>query len=272
MHNKSNIGYLPWFIWGLAAFYFFADYSARVSPSVMLTDLQQAFQVSAVGLGSLSAYFYYPYVAMQIPVGLLVDRYNVRYVLTIMSFLTALACFIFGSAESLLMAQIGRFLIGFSAAFAFVSALRLAAIWFPPARLGLLAGLTQALGMAGAFAGAYPVSYGVSTIGWRNTMFVMMMIFIVTAILIFLVVRDRKKASSTEEPRTYTSFASLIFILKNPQTWFNAIFAGMIYAPTAVLGELWGGVFFQFGHGFTYHQASFAVSCIFIIRCFTARA
>lgn len=271
--KQAAMGYLPWLIWGLAAFYYFADYSARVSPSVMLPELQQALEVTAVGLGSLSAYFYYPYVAMQIPVGILLDRYSIRYFLTVMSLVTAVACYIFGAADNLYTAQLGRFLIGFSAAFAFVSTLKLAAEWFPSNRLGLLAGLTQALGMAGAFFGAYPVSYGVSGIGWRHTMWVMAAVFVVIAIFIYLIVRD-KPSSKDDDSATNESAAdsaaedaensSLWSKLNNSQLWLNALFAGLIFAPTAVIGEFWGVSFFQFGRGFEYHSASLAVGCIFI--------
>lgn len=265
MNTKTEkLAYLPWVIWGLAAFYYFADYSARVSPSVMLPDLQQAFQVTAVGLGSLSAYFYYPYVVMQIPVGLLVDRYSIRWLLTAMSILTAVACFIFGAATDIQTAQLGRFLIGFSAAFAFVSTLRLAATWFPPQRLGLLAGLTQALGMAGAFAGAYPVSYGVSSIGWRSTMLVLGTVFIFTALLIYMIVRDKPNSKNTSSSSSKIKANGLLMVLKNKQTLLNATYAGLVFAPTAVIGEFWGVSLFEFGHGFNRHDAAFIIGCIFI--------
>lgn len=263
--------FLPWLVWAVAVAYYFCDYSARVSSGVMLPELQQALQVTAVGLGSLSAYFYYPYVAMQIPVGLLVDRISIRYLLMVMSILTAVGCIVFGNAQHLGQAELGRFLIGFSAAFAFVSALKLAAEWFPPKRLGLLAGLTQALGMLGAAMGEAPVSYSVSAYGWRYTMFGMSVIFILLSIVILCVVRDRPAnkpkinaiASHPKYPRL-SVWRSLKIVLSNRQTWLNALYSGLVFAPTAVLGEYWGVSFLQFGHGFEYHTAAFANGLIFI--------
>lgn len=261
---------LAWLIWGLAAAYFFSDYLARVSPGVMSRDLQIAFSVSASGLGLLSSFFYYPYILMQIPVGLLVDRYSVRWLLTLMALLTAVGCAVFGLAGTLWVAAFGRVLIGFSAAFAFVSALRLAATWFPPERLGLLAGLTQALGMWGAAFGDAPVSYLLEQVGWRHSMLLMAFVFIVLAILIFRFIQD---APTELHGGAYKAMAkkdkegvldSLGNVLTNRLTWFNAVYAGLLFAPTAVLGEFWGPAYLQYGRGLSGHQAAFANSLIFI--------
>lgn len=260
--------YLAWLIWGLAAAYFFSDYLARVSPGVMGRELQLAFSVSAVGLGLLSSFFYYPYVAMQIPVGLLVDRYSIRFLLTLMAILTALGCSVFGMAGNIWVAAVGRMLIGFSAAFAFVSALRLAAMWFPPSQLGLLAGLTQALGMWGAAMGEAPVSYLMSFVGWRHTMFSMAVLFIVLAVLIFRFVQDRPSyhlvASEKKKPKPHSISKSLGIILSNRQTWFNAVYVGFLFAPTAVIAEFWGPSYLEYGRGLSPHSAAFADGLIFI--------
>lgn len=238
----------------------------------MSRELQLAFSVSAGGLGALSAYFYYPYLAMQLPVGLIVDRYNIRNLLTIMALITALGCIGFGAASSLWLACLSRAAIGFSAAFAFVSALRLAAMWFPVAMFGVLAGLTQALGMLGAAVGEAPVSMLVSTIGWRQTMYVMAVVFFVLAGLIFKFVQvksdsllSRCDKSETSLKATLLSFcSSLKQVFLNKQVVLASLCAGLIYAPSAVIGEFWGPAFLQYGRGLSAHSAAFANGLIFI--------
>lgn len=257
---------LAWLIWGLAAAFYFSDYLARVSLGVMHRSLQLDFGLNEAGFGILASSFYIPYVIMQIPVGLLVDRYSIRGILTAMSLVTALGCCVFGLGDGLLMASIGRMLIGFSAAFAFVSALRLATSWFPPAMLGLLAGLTQSLGMLGASAGAAPVSFMVTTAGWRHTMLIIAFLFIALAILLYQYVRDKPDAIH-RDIRTQSRlgiFESLRIVLSHRQTWLNALYAGFLYGPTAVIGEAWGPAYLQFGCGMSAHAAAFATGLIFI--------
>ena len=164
------------------------------------------------------------------------------------------------------MASFGRMLIGFSAAFAFVSSLRLATSWFPPAMLGLLAGLTQALGMLGAAAGEAPVSFLVTLVGWRYSMLIIAFLFITLAGLLYQFVQDSPKAKPHEgRPiQAISILQSLGIILSNRQTWLNAFYAGFLYAPTAVIGEAIGPAYLQYGRGLTAHSAAFATGLIFI--------
>src|SRR3989338_3340653 len=149
MKTSKSYSFYPWVVWALAASFFLFEYVTRVAPSVMANQLMQEFHVYALGLGALSAFFYYPYIVMQVPVGMLVDRFGPRRLLTVMVLMCALSNFIFGIAHNIWMADLGRFLMGFSSAFAFVSCLKLATSWFYPIRFPLLAGITQALGMVG---------------------------------------------------------------------------------------------------------------------------
>lgn len=265
--SKVNLK-LSWLIWGLAATFFFTDYMARVAPSVMHKFLQVDFGINEVGFATLTSFFYVPYILMQIPVGLTVDRIKIRYLLTTMSILTALGCYIFGAAQNLETAAFARLVIGFSAAFAFTSALRLATAWFPPYMLGLLAGLTQAVGMLGASAGQAPLSYLISGVGWRNSMYVIGIIFLVLALLIFIYVQDspiiKRKSSENLLSKKYNILKSLKTVLSNKQTWINALYAGFLYGPSAVIGESLGPAYLQFGRGLSQHASAFAISLIFI--------
>ena len=264
--KKSRLGY-AWLIWGLSAAFYFSDYLARVAPGVMHRSLQHDFGISEAGFGILTASFYIPYIVMQIPVGLAVDRVSIRKLLTTMALITAFGCCVFGLAGSLMMASVGRMLIGFSAAFAFISTLRLATAWFPPVMLGLLAGLTQALGMLGASAGEAPISLLVAAVEWRHTMLIIAGLFIALAVLLYRFIRDDPTGSAVydvKQDRKPGLLESLKIILASRQTWINALYAGFLFAPTAVIGESFGPAYLQFGRGLSAHTAAFATGLIFI--------
>ncbi len=267
-HSTSVSPYMPWLIWGLAASFFFLEYIVRVAPSVMVPDLMLTFSASALAIGSLSAWFLYPYIAMQIPVGLLVDRYGPHRILTLMVCLCALGCLVYAIAPYLWVADLGRFMMGFSAAFAFVSALKLASLWFPPQRFALLAGLTQAVGMLGATLGEGPMSFLVAGYGWRHAMMIFTFIFLFLALLIGLLVRDAPSQTKTDREPSETEPKHLLVALKvvfaNPQSWVNAACAGLIYGPTAVFAELWGVSFLVHAYGLGPHVAAEAISTIFL--------
>jgi len=257
----------PWLIWGLGAALFFSEYFGRVAPSVMVPELMHDFNVTAFALGALSAFFYYPYIAMQVPVGMMVDRYGAHRLLTSTALVCAGGCLLFAYANSLVTAQVGRMLMGFGAAFAFVGALKLATNWFPPHRFGLLAGLTQALGMLGACVGQAPMAWSVETFGWRHTLFMVALSFVCLAVLIGLLVRDKPQGGIEvvqTRPRAMPLLAGLKMVLKNPQSWWNAIYAGLVYAPTAAFAELWGVTFLVNAYGIDTRTAAFGIGLIFI--------
>lgn len=265
---KSKNWLYPWVIWSLGAAFFLAEYFARNAPGIMVPELMRAFSVNATSLGSLSAIFYTAYLSMQMPVGTLVDRFGPHRLLTVTAALCAIGCFLFASADYLALAKMGRFLMGFGASFAFVGTLKLATIWFSPTRFGLLSGLTQALGMVGAAIAAGPLALVVHAIGWRNTMWVIGLLLLLLAILIGLIVRDapRQLPSRTKDDvREKIGFwEAFRVVLTNSQSWFNALYLGLVYAPTAAFGELWGVTYLTRVYDIDRTVAANAVSCIFI--------
>lgn len=271
MKTSKSYSFYPWVVWALAASFFLFEYVTRVAPSVMANQLMQEFHVYALGLGALSAFFYYPYIAMQVPVGMLVDRFGPRRLLTVMVLMCALSNFIFGIAHNIWMADLGRFLMGFSSAFAFVSCLKLATSWFHPIRFPLLAGITQALGMVGASMGEGPMSVLVAHTSWRMAMMISASIFFVIGILIAIFVRDKPAthtidayASSTSTEDTHSMWLGLLEVFKNPKTWTIAGYAGFIYASSAGFGELWGVTYLQHVFHLSNHVAAMAIGLIFI--------
>lgn len=257
----------PWLIWALGATFFLAEYFARVSPSVMLPDLMRSFNADALALGTLSACFYLAYIPMQLPVGMLVDRFGPHRLLTAMALLCGVACLLFGATKILFLGQSSRFLMGFSASFAFVGTLKLASRWFPARRFGLLAGLTQALGMLGAVIGEAPTAIAVQHIGWRNTMFIMGVAIIILGIFIGLIVRDKPKElipTRSTEPERSGLLQGLMLVVKNPRSWINAGYIGLLYAPTAAFAELWGVNFLSQNYHLSSTIAGAAIGTIFI--------
>lgn len=269
--EKSISKLTPWIIWGLAAFFFFSHYVVRVTPGIIVDDLKRAFiNTTELEIGLLGAAFYLPYVLMQMPVGYLVDRFGPRILLTIAVFLCGVSSILFAQASLFDMALLSRILLGFCSATAFVGALKLITNWFRPSQLALIVGITQALGMMGASIGNGLAPHLVSAIGWRSAFMVYSCVFFVLSIFIFMIVRNKpaKTKQIPNAPSQDNAPISLSNLFKtvvcNRYTWFNALFAGLLYAPSDVMGELWGKQFLKNIHLITEHQAEIAVSLLFV--------
>ncbi len=181
---------LAWTIWGWGAAFYLVGFFLRVTPAVMTAELMQAFQISATALGNLSAFYFYSYVAMQIPTGILADIWGPRRLLTAGALIAGSGTLMFAVAPSILWAYLGRFLIGGSVAVAFVGTLKLAGEWFPARFFSTVSGVALFFGIVGAvFAGA-PLRLSIISFGWRNTMLFSAVVTFVICAGVWLMVRD----------------------------------------------------------------------------------
>src|SRR5215510_7456664 len=107
----SRSGMLPVLGWLTAATFFFYAWVLRVAPSVMVEELMREFAVGAAVLGNLSAAYFYGYAGMQIPVGLLLDRFGPRRLILTATVVCAGGCVLFAVGTSLAAVTAGRFLV-----------------------------------------------------------------------------------------------------------------------------------------------------------------
>ncbi len=256
-----------WVIWSLSAFFMFYKYAIEVSPSVMTGTLMGEFNIDATQLGNLAASYFYAYLILQIPVGLLLDKFGPRRVTTVAILLCGLGSLVFSRAETLLVAEIGRFITGIGAAFAAVNCLKLIAVWFPPKKFAFMAGLMMTVAMLGAVGGQAPLSLFIKSVNWRVAMEVIALIGVVLAALFWLVVRDEgafMKRENRQLPPRIPIFKSVKDLLKNKQSWWLSIYSGLAFAPVMVFGGLWGVSFTKDAFNLQEHMAAQAVSLIFI--------
>ncbi len=181
---------LSFFIWGLAATFYLFGFFQRVTPGVLTEELSATFDLNRAALGNLSAFYFYFYAAMQIPVGLLVDRIGPRRILTAGCLLGGLGALLFGFAPTLAWAAIGRGLVGASVAVGWVSMLMLVAQWFSPGRFASMSGLSLAVGTMGAVLAGVPLRVLSDLFGWRAVMGASGMLAVTLGIVIWVYVRD----------------------------------------------------------------------------------
>jgi MFS family permease len=250
----------PLLAWVLGSLFFCYAFVQRVSPSVMVEELMRDFSAGAAILGNLSAFYFYAYAALQIPVGLLMDRIGPRRLMTGAALVAAAGSLLFAASDVLGGAYAGRLLIGAGAAFSWVGVLTVLTQWFPAARFALFTGMAQAVGMAGAIFGQAPLAIAVEGMGWRSTLVVLAAIGIVLAVAIWLVVRDKPHAAASSAG----IFASLKVLLRNRETLLNAAFGLSMTGPMLAFGGLWAVPYLMTVYGIERSAAAGIISFIFV--------
>ncbi len=260
---------VAWVIWALGAAYFGYAWVHRVAPSVMVDSLMRDFAVGAAILGNLSAVYFYAYAGMQLPVGMMLDRWGPRRMLTLMAAVAGLGGIMFATADGIGMAYAGRFLIGFGAAFGFVGALTLATNWFPPGRFAMLAGASMMAGMLGGVLGQAPLAALVEALGWRDALIGVGLAGFVLAAMVWLVVRDRPPDSPKPAPAADAVSVSGVWhglgrVAWRRQNWLLALFGGLMSAPLLAFGGLWGVPYVMQFYAASRPEAALTVSMMLV--------
>jgi len=246
--------------WLIAALFFFYAFLQRVSPSVMVEELMRDFAVGAAVLGHLSAFYFYAYAGLQIPIGVLLDRLGPRRLTTAAAALCAVGSLIFAIADSVALASLGRFLIGAGAAFSWIGALTVITQWLPPQRFALMGGLTQAIGMLGAIFGQAPLALAVGSVGWRLSVMALAGLAVAFTLALWLAIRDRPHKATA----SFGIGEGLRRVAGNPQTWLAALFGMTMTGPMLAFAGLWGVPWLTTVHGMDRASAAATLSLMFV--------
>lgn len=266
IRKNKNYALVGWLICALGAIFYSYEYFLRISPSVMEGSLREHFNLSATGFGMLAAYYHYAYVPMQLPVGVLMDRFGPRRLLTVACLICVVGSFMFADTFLFSVAATGRFLVGLGSAFAFVGVLKLATIWLPEDKLGMVAGLATALGTIGAMIGDNLLGYMVTSLGWQPTVNITAVFGMGLMLILWLGIKDNQR--NQKQSGTVTTFRKsmidLGIIVRDKQIWINGIYGCLVYLPTTVFAELWGIPYLLHAQSLTPGEASLCNSIFFL--------
>lgn len=181
---------LRWTSYTLVVLGYMLAFFHRMAPAAIATDLQQSFMASGAALGALAAAYFYTYTVMQIPVGVMADTLGIRKIVAIGAALSGIGSLLFGLADTLAVATLGRILVGLGVSSMFISLMKLNSVWFHDRHFGTLGGMSILLGNLGAVLAATPLVWAVSLTSWRNVFVAVGVFSIFLAMLVWLFVRS----------------------------------------------------------------------------------
>jgi len=257
----SRLRALAAFLIGCA--FFIYAFVHRVAPSVMTEDLMRDFAVGGSALGVLSAMYFYAYVALQIPVGVLIDRFGPRRLMSGALLICACASLSMAGSESLLTASISRLLIGGSVAFAFVGTLTLLTFWFDSHRFATYAGILQSAGMLGAMLGQAPLRVVVETFSWRGAITLLAIVGFALAALAYAVI-PRRSVDNRNLNATKVTDVGVGNILLQRRNWLCALTGFGMAAPMLGFAALWAVPWLTTIRGFNQTQSAGIASMVFM--------
>lgn len=256
----------------VAGFMFYAyEYILRITPSIMVSGLSKSMHLSPTAIGALSAYYYFAYTPMQLIVGILLDRYPLKKILTFAALTCTLGTCLILTSNNPVIFSIGRFAQGCGSAFAWVGIIKLAAIYIPRKYYSLTTAFGAVFGFVGAAFGQALLGSMVNSYGENITLALTILVGIFITYFIFNELNRAEQEIIDEEDTLQESTLSakkwgkqFLIVLRTPYVWAGGIIAALLFTPTTVFAELWGVKYISKMYSYSLTQASFISSMIFI--------
>ena len=221
----------------------------RNSIGVIAPNLAQELLLTPAQIGLLSSMFFFLFAAIQIPLGMALDRFGPRICLSVGAAVTVLGCIAFASAASTQGLIAGRALMGLGAAGALVGALTVYARRFPAHRFATLTGLQVGVGTVGALIATAPLGFSAATIGWRGSFLaVAAFAFVVGCLIVVVLRKDGAHYGRPESVRE--SLAGTVAVLRTPSIGRLFAMSLVVYSTFGLVTGLWGGPYLAHVYGY----------------------
>ena len=255
-----------WLAWGALALVFLLVNIHRLSTAVLSEQLTADFGIAAAQLGTVHAAFFVVYAFIQIPTGVLADRYGPRYVGSVGAFVLSLGAIAFTASNGYVSAMLSRAVIGLGSGVIFVSILRFCASWYRVNEFATMTGLTSGVAGVGAILATTPLAFAVGWFGWRGTVLGLAAMGFVSGVAVFALARQSPAAAGLDpienvpEQSSVTLSSTGGYIRKlfaDPDQWLLSVtfFCGMGTVLTVI--GLWGVPYLVSVYGLDVTTASY---------------
>jgi MFS family permease len=224
------------------------------------------FHISAAQLATFTTLQLLVYAGMQIPVGLLVDRFGPRTVILTGAIVLTLAQSGFALADTYGAALLARFFVGMGDAMTWICLLRLVASWFRGRRIPFVTALSGTLGQLGAIAAAAPMTWALGHLGWTDAYLVAAGVSVVVTVAVAVVVHDTPDDRVVRGPRlTFSAIKeSLGASWQHPGTRLGFWMHFVTQFSATAMTLLWGFPFLVRGEHLSAGRASLLLSLVVV--------
>jgi MFS family permease len=187
----------------------------------------------------LTAVYFISFASFQLPLGILLDRYGPRRIEAALLLVAGLGAFFFARAESLTGLVVGRALIGFGVSSCLMAAFKAYTLWFSKEKWPMVNGFQMAAGGLGALAATSPVESALQFTDWRGIFTILGALTLVIAVLVFVVVPEKK--APTQGESFHQQMRGVRQVFTSPHFWRTAPLTTMSQTAFLSIQGLWAG-------------------------------
>jgi sugar phosphate permease len=257
-------------LWTLLAVGFLFVNFHRTATAVLADSLARTFDATGSQLGLLHASFFYIYAALQLPAGLVVDRYGPRWVGATGLIVLSVGALWFARSDALPAAFLARAVVGLGGSVCYIATLRFCANWFRPDEFATMTGYTVAAAGAGGILATTPLALAIDRVGWRLAILATGVVTAVVAVGVAGAVRDRPASpvagvhgtdvGGSGDGGTAASLADIVAntrtVLGEVETWLMGLLLLVVLGVNFTVLGLWGVPFVADTYGVSVARAS----------------
>lgn len=217
-----------WAIFLVFAWGYVLSYALRVVNAVIGPPLMQQLGLSSTELGLISAAYFITFAAMQLPLGIWLDRFGARKTESALLLIAATGCLLFASASSLPGLWLGRALIGIGVSACLMASFKAFRRWFPARQQSQLGSAMFVAGTVGALSATIPASAALPLLGWRGLFYAMALFLLSAALLLWWVLPAEPESAPASPAQAGSSGTHL--------PGYRQIFADPYFQRLALIG------------------------------------
>jgi sugar phosphate permease len=241
----------------------------RMSIGTLKDDLMNILAMSSTTFATLGAMYFYAYLIMQVPTGILADTLGSRITVAAGSLVAAIGTIIFALSHSILNLCVGRFLVGLGVSVVFVCILKIISQWFKESEFATMLGLAGLIGNMGSILAGAPLAFWVITFSLKSTFIFIGLLSLLMAIICFLLIRNKPedmgypsiaeiegRVETTQGNDTVSVKEGFLGVVRNRKTWLLFTIIVCYFSPFFTFAGTWGVSYIRNIYGMDNVQAA----------------
>lgn len=263
---RKNYLTVKWSIWWILTFSFILVLFLRLSTAVVTDNLSKELGFSQLQISNIASLSLYSYALMQIPAGILIDRYGAREISSVGMIISGVGSILFGTMNNVYLAYLSRIMVGIGTSVILLAMFKVQGNWFKKEEFPSITAKFAFIGNFGTVFATFPLVYLNDYIGWRNSFILIGVVGIAIGISIYLIVRNTPKdygfnvdlkVEQAEKIRLQDGLKS---VFTNKSTWYNSLILFSLVGISTAFTSLWGVTYITDVYNVSKSVSAFIIS------------
>ena len=253
--------FIAWSTWLALALFYAYQFVQRVFPNIVMDNIMDKYHVNAHEIGHFAGIYYVGYIAMHIPLGIMLDHFNAKKVIPLCILLAVAGFAPLAYIDNFEVATYGRFLIGIGSSGAAVGAFKLLRLGFGEEKFPRMLGWMVTIGLLGAVFGSGPLARFITYLGWEKTLNYILLSGVIIAVISYFAIPNTK---SDEKFSLDVILKDFKYLFSNKMVFLVCILGGLMIGPLEGFADAWSNPYLKKVYKLTNEEAGDVTQLVYI--------